>query len=147
MPKSRKKNVCCLYRTKTFSKVFTPEMEMQRMACHNFVEKQGWLLLREFWQEEAPNDTAALQTDDALLELRAGAIKKRFDVLLVYELDRLGRTPYESPFAAEFFDRRGIEVWTVISGKQDFVEFREWIARVKNSRTGEQSGIFYSCGT
>lgn len=145
MSKLRKKKACCLYRTKTFSKVFTPER--QRMTCHNFTEGQGWLLLREFWQEEVPDDAAALQTDDTLLELRSGAIKEKFDVLLVYQLGRLGRTPYESSFAAGFFHRSGIEVWAVRAGKQDFVEFREWIARVKNSRTGEQSGIFYSCET
>jgi hypothetical protein len=43
--------------------------ERQRMACHNFAEGQGWLLLREFWQEEVPDDAAAVQTDDALLIL------------------------------------------------------------------------------
>lgn len=104
--------VCCIYRTKATTEEYRIEAETQRTICRNFIREHGWFLLREFWQGEAPNDDVALETDDALLELRAGAEQKAFDIVLVSDLKRLGRTPYESPFAAAFFEKTGVEVWT-----------------------------------
>ena len=121
--------VCCLYRTKTLSGADQPEMELQSKACHDFAGSRGWDISKEFWQVEAPNDDVALYTDDALVELRVDAGLKSVDILLVCDLDRLGRTPYESPFAAAYFDGKGIEVWTVKDGHIDFTGFWDFFSQ------------------
>lgn len=50
--------------------------------------------------------------EDPLLELRAGAEQAQ----LVPEFDRIGRVPVECSAAAAFFERHGVEVWTVTDG-------------------------------
>ena len=54
--------------------------------------------------------------EDPLLELRAGAEKAKFQILLVSEFDRIGRIPVECSAAAAFFERHGVEVWTATDG-------------------------------
>lgn len=76
-------------------------------------------MFREFWQSQADNDDVALFTDDAILELRAGDEQKQFDILLVHRFKHIGRTAFESPFAACFFDKTGIEVWAGLFKKVD----------------------------
>lgn len=109
------KYVCSLYRTKTISVADRKEMERQRDVCLQFAEKQGWIPIREFWASE-DSKGGAVNRDDPLFELRVGAEKGKFHVLLVSEFARIGRIPLESSFLAGFFERHGVEVWTVNQG-------------------------------
>lgn len=126
------KNVCCLYRTATTFEANRADMEVQRNGCLAFIKAHGWNLLREFWQPQADNEDVALLTDDAILELRTGAEQKQFDILLVHRFDRIGRTTFESPFAACFFDKAGIEVWAVQEGRWDSEEFKTFLLTWSN---------------
>ena len=47
-----------------------------------------------------------------LQEIKVDALKKEFDILLVFMLDRLGRRDDETPFIVEWFVNQGIEVWS-----------------------------------
>lgn len=109
------KSVCFLYRTKTISAADQAKMERQRDACLQFAEEQGWIPIREFWASE-DSEGSAVNRDDPLFELRAGAEKGKFHVLLVSEFARIGRIPLESSFSAGFFERHGVEVWSVNQG-------------------------------
>lgn len=129
---TRVKNVCCLYRTAAIAATDRADMEVQRNGCHAFIKAHGWNLFREFWQPQADNDDVALHTDDAILELRAGAEQKRFDILLVHRFDRIGRTAFESPFAACFFDKAGIGVWAVQEGRWDSEGFKTFLSTWSN---------------
>lgn len=55
---------------------------------------------------------------DAIQELKELALKKAFDVLLVFMFDRLDRIDSETPFVLEWFVQHGIEVWSVKEGQQ-----------------------------
>ena len=44
----------------------------------------------------------------------------KFDILLVFMFDRLGRRDDETPFVVEWFVRNGIEVWSATEGQQRF---------------------------
>jgi len=44
----------------------------------------------------------------------------KFDVLLVFMFDRLGRRDDETPFIVEWFTKQGIEVWSATEGEQRF---------------------------
>ena len=50
--------------------------------------------------------------------IRAAAVKKEFDVLLVYMFDRLCRKEDETPFIVQWFINNGIEVWSAVEGQQ-----------------------------
>ena len=57
---------------------------------------------------------------DAVQEIQRDAVQGKFDVLLVYMFDRLGRRDDETPFVVEWFVRNGIEVWSAVEGQQRF---------------------------
>lgn len=109
------KTVCCLYRTECILSTDQPEMERQRSACLQYAEDHGWTVLREFWAKEDHLDESE-NMDDPLMELCAGAKRRKFDLLLVSKFDRLGRIPGECSFAAAFFERHGVEVWEAADG-------------------------------
>ena len=109
----KQKYTCLLYRTKTTEQEDQAEMERQRGACLRFAQEQGWLPIREFWGAE--EDSRPME-EDPLLELRAGAEKAKFQILLVSEFDRIGRIPVECSAAAAFFERHGVGVWTATDG-------------------------------
>lgn len=113
---SSKKRVCILYRTSSILPAGKSEMNRQRAICSTFVEQHGWHLIREFW-ESADDEMGPEKTEDALVELRAGAEQKKFDVLLVLRFACIGRIPIESFYAAAFLERMGIEVWDTIEGR------------------------------
>ena len=104
---------CLLCRTKTTGQEDQAEMERQHSACMQFAQKQGWTPIREFWGAE---EDGRPMDEDPLLELRAGAEKAKFQILLVSEFDRIGRIPVECSAAAAFFERHGVEVWTATDG-------------------------------
>ncbi len=110
------KRACLLYRTNTTLPRDEPEMNRQRVICLTFAEEHGWHPIREFW-ERADDEMGPEKTEDALLELRAGAEQKKFDILLVSQFARIGRLPEESFYAAAFFERIGVEVWDTIEGR------------------------------
>ena len=45
---------------------------------------------------------------------------KKFDILLVFMFDRIGRIADETPFVVEWFVKQGIEVWSTQEGQQRF---------------------------
>lgn len=122
-----KKFACLLYRTKTTEQENQAEMERQRGACLQFAQEQGWTPIREFWCSE---EDGRPMDEDPLLELRAGAEKAKFQILLVSEFDRIGRVPLECSAAAAFFERHGVEVWTVTGGHEGkFVRLEGAVAK------------------
>ena len=48
------------------------------------------------------------------------ARKGKFDILLVFMFDRIGRIADETPFVVEWFVRNGIRVWSTQEGEQRF---------------------------
>ena len=111
----KSKTVCFLYRTKTISDADRPEMERQRTACLLFAEEHDWIPIREFWAKE-DDESESINFSEPLIELRAGAETKKYDILLVADFDRLGRIPQESIYAAIFFEQHRIEVWESVNG-------------------------------
>ncbi|MCI8351964.1 MAG: recombinase family protein, partial [Oscillospiraceae bacterium] len=51
--------------------------------------------------------------------------QKKFDILLVFMFDRLGRKADETPFVVEWFVKQGIKVWSVNEGEQRFESHTE----------------------
>lgn len=117
------KRVYCLYRVSTKKQVDRNEKDipMQQMACHDFVHaQQGWTILKEYSEKGISGYKVSAENRDAIQELKEAALKKEFDILLVFMFDRIGRIDDETPFVVEWFAQHGIEVWSTQEGQQRF---------------------------
>ena len=118
----KKKRACCLYRESTLNQVEkdgTP-MPVQQKSCREFAEKMGWEIVDEQEESGVSGFKKSAKQRDKLQLIQHNAVLKKFDVLLVFLFDRLGRKDDESPFIVEWFVKQGIEVWSVKEGQQRF---------------------------
>ena len=102
----KNKRVYCLYRVSTKGQVEKDDIPMQKQYCREFAEKG------------VSGFKAAAADRDAIQEIRQDAEERKFDILLVFMFDRLGRRDDETPFVVEWFIRNGIEVWSAMEGQQ-----------------------------
>ena len=117
--------VYCLYRVSTAKQVDYDDMNkadipMQRTACRVFAEKMGWTIVREEQETGVSGFKTSADQRDKLQLIREHATQGKFDILLVFMFDRLGRRADETPFVVEWFVKNGIRVWSVNEGEQRF---------------------------
>lgn len=114
------KRVWCLYRVSTKKQVNTDDdIPMQKNACHSFVSnKPEWKITNELLEKGVSGWTKKADERDALNTIKQGAIKKEFDILLVFMFDRLGRREDETPLIVSFLNENNVEVWSVQEGKR-----------------------------
>lgn len=118
---NKAKRVYCLYRVSTKGQVDKDDIPMQRTACHEFAEKQEqWVIVEEFYEKGVSGYKISAEERDAIQDIKAAAEQHKFDVLLVFMFDRLGRRQNETPFVVEWFNQQGIEVWSTQEGQQRF---------------------------
>lgn len=115
------KRVYCLYRVSTIGQVEKDDIPMQKASCRDFIEhRPDWVLAKEFYEKGVSGFKISAKDRDAVQEIQRDAVAKKFDVLLVFMFDRLGRKDDETPFVVEWFVQNGIEVWSVNEGQQRF---------------------------
>lgn len=117
--------VYCLYRVSTNKQVDHDEQDradipMQRKACREFAGKMGWLIVREEQETGVSGYKVSADDRDKLQLIKKHAQEGKFDILLVFMFDRLGRKSDETPFVVEWFVKHGIRVWSVKEGEQRF---------------------------
>lgn len=117
---NEQKRVCCLYRVSTMGQVEKDDIPMQKQSCHEFCEKNGWAIVKEYSEKGVSGFKVSAKDRDAIQEIQREALKGSFDILLVFMFDRLGRRDDETPFVVEWFVRNGIEVWSTVEGQQRF---------------------------
>ena len=120
-----KNRVCTLYRVSTDKQVDhndknQADIPMQRKACHTFCEKMGWVIVHEEQEEGVSGHKVRAENRDKLQIIKELAKQKKFDILLVFMFDRIGRIADETPFVVEWFVKNGIEVWSTQEGEQRF---------------------------
>ena len=117
--------VWCLYRVSTNQQVDHDEkneadIPMQRKACHRFAKKMGWTIIHEEQEEGVSGHKVRAENRDKLQIIKEAAKQKKFDILLVFMFDRIGRIADETPFVVEWFVKNGIRVWSTKEGEQRF---------------------------
>ena len=142
------KRVNCLYRVSTLGQVDVTkdDIPMQKIACHEFAERQGWVITEEYTEKGVSGSKVHADKRDAIQQLKQNAINKEFDILLVFMFDRIGRIDDETPFVVEWFVEQGIEVWSVQEGEQRFDThvdklmnyIRFWQAAGESAKTSER---------
>ncbi len=115
------KRVNCLYRVSDQIQVEKDDIPMQREFCRDFISGHpDWKLEKELYEKGVSGFKKTAKERDAIQELQRDAIEGKFDILLVYMFDRLGRRDDETPFVVEWFVQNGIEVWSAVEGQQRF---------------------------
>ena len=117
--------VYCLYRVSTNKQVDHDEnnqadIPMQRKACHDFAAKMGWVIVGEEQETGVSGYKVSADDRDKLQLIKKYAEQGKFDILLVFMFDRLGRKSDETPFVVEWFTKKGVRVWSVQEGEQRF---------------------------
>ena len=125
IPSILNNRVCCLYRVSTdkqvdFNSNHEADLPMQRKACHKFAEAKGWVIVHEEQEEGVSGHKVRAEARDKLQIIKDYARKGKFDILLVFMFDRIGRIADETPFVVEWFVRNGIRVWSTQEGEQRF---------------------------
>lgn len=111
------KRVYTLYRVSTKKQINKSEdhkndIPMQREACQKFASyKPDWKIEKVFEEKGISGFKVSAKDRDAIIELQEAALKKEFDVLLVFMFNRIGRIDDETPFIVEWFVKTaGVEV-------------------------------------
>ncbi|WP_165972236.1 recombinase family protein [Paenibacillus piri] len=119
------KKVGTLYRVSTKKQVHFSEnggdIPTQRKACHDFIRSMpGWVLVEEceYYEKGVSGFKTRAENRDVIQQAKEDALQGKFDVLLVFMFDRLGRIDSETPFVLEWFVQQGIEMWSVKEGQQ-----------------------------
>lgn len=140
-----KKRVACLYRVSTERQVSSDDdLPIQREACKEFIEQHSdWIFEKEYLEKGVSGFKVSIDKREKLQEIKSDVLAKKFEILLVFMFDRLGRREYEIPLLTEWFVEQGIEVWSVKEGQQRFDThadglmnfFRSWIANEESRKT------------
>ena len=115
--------VCCLYRVSTTKQVDHDEnnqadIPMQRKACREFAERMGWTIVYEEQENGVSGFKVSANDRDKIQLIKEYAEQGKFDILLVFMFDRIGRRAEETPFVVEWLINHGIQVWSVNEGEQ-----------------------------
>jgi DNA invertase Pin-like site-specific DNA recombinase len=141
-----KKLVYTLYRVSTKGQVDVHgnDIPMQRTACHDFAKNHpDWEIIKEVSELGVSGYSKGADDRDGLQEIIRDATTKKYDILLVFKFDRLGRKYNETPFILENLVSLGIEVWSTTEGQQTFsnstdslINFmRFWQANTESANT------------
>ena len=80
------------YRVSTVGQVDHDDIPMQRIACREYVSAhKDWEIVDEISEKGVSGYKVSTNSRDAIMEIKKRAVKRQFDVLLVFMFDRLGR--------------------------------------------------------
>ena len=107
--------VYCLYRVSDRGQVEKNDIPMQRIACRTFAQERGWEIEKELSEKGISGYKLTMQQRDAILEIREAALAGKFDILLVYMFDRIGRRDDETPFVVEWLTGASVKGSSVLT--------------------------------
>ena len=119
------RRVLCLYRVSTDKQVTYNDKEeadipMQRLTARRFIEQKGWVLVHEEREDGISGHKVRADKRDSIQYIKELSLAKKFDILLVFLFDRIGRIADETPFVVEWLVKHGIRVWSINEGEQRF---------------------------
>lgn len=101
-------------RAATYARVSTEDQtyENQLLELHSYIDRMGWTLVRDYVDVASGASSAR----PGLRDLLAGAQRREFDVLLVYKLDRLGRSVTDLVNNLHLLSQYGIRFISISQG-------------------------------
>ena len=86
-------------------------VQRQEQDCRALAESRGWTVARVFTDNDVSATRAKVRP--AYRDMLAGIEAGEFDALIVYDVDRLTRTPRELEDVIDLADRRGLALASV----------------------------------
>lgn len=138
--------VYCLYRVSTNRQLHENDIPMQWQACREFADVRGWVIVKELYEKGISGLKTSICDRRVLQQIKKDAALKKFDILLVFMFDRLGRRDSETPFFVEDLAMSGVQIWSVKEGQQRFEShadklinyIRYWQASGESLKTSER---------
>src|SRR5699024_12446051 len=93
--------VCCLYRVSTTAQADHNDIPMQREACQEYAREHGLWIIKEYQECGISAFETPAEDREGLQKLRADALEKRFDILLVFLFGRIGGWGAETTFVGD----------------------------------------------
>lgn len=124
-----KNRVCCLYRASTVKQVsfderLNADIPTQRKECHRFADLHGWTTVMEALEEGVSGHKIRVANRDKIQLIKEAAVQKKFDILLVFMFDRIGRIADEPP-VGEFQKMQSIQSGQFLSIQKN-TSCRNW---------------------
>lgn len=138
--------VYCLYRVSTNQQLHEDDIPMQRQACREFADARGRAIAKELFEKGISGFKTPTCDRRVLQQIKKDAELRKFDILLVFMFDRLGRRDSETPFFVEDLAMCGVQIWSVKEGEQRFEShvdklinyIRYWQASGESLKTSER---------
>lgn len=112
------KQVNVLLRVSSKQQLHADDIPIQRAECQRFISQHSdWEFQHEYLEKAISGFKNTSKERDILMEIAQDAKDKKFDILLVYMSDRLGRREDDTPFYVSQLNSLGIEVWSVNEGQ------------------------------
>ena len=113
----------CLYRVSTTKQLYhdannEADIPMQRLRCREFAEQKGWTVVCELQEEGISGHKVRAENRDKIQLIKEYTVNNKFDILLVFMFDRIGRIADETPFVVEWLINHGVRVWASEEGEQ-----------------------------
>lgn len=144
-----KKRAVILKRVSTKGQLDSEHIEdipMQETACRRLAQEQGFEIVQEFAELGISGFKKRAEQRDAIQDIKQMALEKKFDVLIAFMFDRIGRLASESSELVEWFIENDIEVWSVREGQRtikthadrltNYISF--WQAEGESRKTSER---------
>ncbi len=111
------KRVRTLLRVSSRQQLHDDDIPIQRAEAEKFISKHpDWVFDREYLEKGISAYHNGVEDREVLQEIMQDARDRKFDILLAYMSDRIGRQEEYSFYVAEL-NRLGIEVWTIKDGQ------------------------------
>ena len=122
-----KKRVYTLYRVSTKGQVEKDDIPMQKEACRNFAESQGWEIVKEFSEKGVSGFKKSAKERDELQKIQQAAMEGKFDILLVFITEIRVRKDYEISITlnASFNQVEQLKAVSTYDGAEIFEEISE----------------------
>ena len=93
------------------------DIPLQRSILTPWAERMGYTIVKELVEGGISGFKISAEKRDAVIELKAMADRREFDVLGIYMSDRLGRIADETPLIVSYLNARGIRVLSYTDGE------------------------------
>ena len=94
------------------------DIPVQREIVNEFIEINQMKIIKEFVEAGVSASKIPLAKREALQEIFQMAIKKEFDVLVVFKYDRISRIQEEYPYILSFLNKHGVRIFTALDGTE-----------------------------
>ncbi len=124
--------VYCLYRVSNEKQVDeNNEIQMQQIVCRDYARQQGWCIVKEISEVGIPGYKTETAEREGIQSLLEDARTGKFDILLVYMFNRIGRRTREMSLIISILQNFGVRVYSVKEGELDFSDGGELVKFIR----------------